>query len=137
MPKSVIDCLEPVEINKQHRQTLFAALRLGQRMGQLLIEHHPVRQFGQCIVGSDEFERLLRLTAPHVLSDLPADRLRCADQRFLGFMGAAVIKLHDPDHFAAAQQRKRKRAAQSRIPDQLRAQKSLLLCDIADPYRLT
>ena len=59
MAVAVIDLLEAVEVDEQHRQGMAGALRRGQRPGQAVMQHGPVRQAGQRVVVRQEADLLL------------------------------------------------------------------------------
>ena len=50
MAERVIDELEAVEVEHQHREFMRLAVRLGNRLGDAVIEQQAVRQAGECIV---------------------------------------------------------------------------------------
>ena len=59
MAEAVIDCLEPVEIQTQHRGRLMVAATAHQRLLEPAQQHHAVRQTGERIMPREELELAL------------------------------------------------------------------------------
>jgi hypothetical protein len=61
MPQGVVDVLESIEIEQQHRKLLIVAPRPGDAMGQALAQQGAVGQPREGVVMRQELELLLRL----------------------------------------------------------------------------
>ena len=67
MAEAVVDLLEPVEIEEQHRERVLRPLRAGQRLVEAIAEESAVRQARQAVV--ERLQRQLLLQA-HPLGDV-------------------------------------------------------------------
>ena len=70
MAEHVVDLLEAVEIDAQHREASSGAAGALERRGEALVERRAVRQVGQRIVMREMRDaRLVALALGHVLDD--------------------------------------------------------------------
>ena len=70
MTEDVVDLLEAVEVDRQHREALVRLRRALQHGGEALVEGGAVGQFGQRVVVRQTLDAGLRpLTFGHVLDD--------------------------------------------------------------------
>ena len=100
----VVDHLEAVEIDEQHREPPAVSFGLVDGMVQPLAEHDAVGQPGERVVRGDEAQRLFRLLALQVLRDLAADRLQHGGE--LGIrLAHGATEGHDAEGVGAKQQR--------------------------------
>ena len=58
--EAVVDELEPVEVEEQHRDRRVVATRALQRVGQAVVQQRPVREPGQLVVVRAVLEVLAR-----------------------------------------------------------------------------
>ena len=61
MAERIVDDLESVEIDEQHREPPLVATGGIDRMTQQTVEHLPVRQAGQAVMRGEIFDALVRL----------------------------------------------------------------------------
>ena len=61
MAQRIVDDLEPVEIDEQHRKLPLVAARGLDRVMQQLVEHFPIGQPGQAVMRREIFDPLVRL----------------------------------------------------------------------------
>lgn len=59
--QGIVDDLEPVEVDEENRALPPIAMRSFDRNAQQLVEHRPVWQIGQVVVGGKILDALLRL----------------------------------------------------------------------------
>ena len=59
VPQRIVDHLEPVEIDEQHRKLPLVARGGIDRVAQHAVEHFPVRQIGQAVVRRQIFDPLV------------------------------------------------------------------------------
>ena len=70
----VVDQLEAVEVDEEHREPALVPLRLRERLLQALAEHRAVEEPGERVVARDELEIALGLLARDELADVGARR---------------------------------------------------------------
>ena len=61
MPKQIVDDLEPVEIDEEHRKLPLVAVRGLDRIVEQLVERFPVGEIGQTVVRGEVFDTVVGL----------------------------------------------------------------------------
>ena len=120
MAERIVDDLEAVEIDEQHRETVIVALRCVDRLAQQPVEGLAVRQVGQAVMRGEVFDPLVGLVLLvgaieilHREGDVVGEALQQLDE--LGREGLLLGRHvdHDADGLIVRDQRERRAGARA------------------------